>query len=475
MITTVPKNKFLQKRDGDAMLLPYMKPIKNEHETQSFNPGMGENQFGTPFTINEAESRKSLNLSSRAFPAMQTRPGRAHAFTAITTPNALGARDNQYPHVQDGTAWKRWDGSTWQTVQGSLTSARAKIVDFTTGTTKSTILVNGTDKYSWDGSTVTNLTNFPLTSKVAVHKGRVYALVGREVKFSALNLINDWTTANNAGSITITKATSDGLAIIEYADHIVVLTGSSMHELHGTGPMNYELIDISGDGCVADRTLIEAKGVLYWLDHGEFKAYSGGMPVTISQKIQDYLKGIPDAYKYKCCCGKLGKYLYLSIPYGNVTENNLLLEYDTELKQWYPQSGNFVDFVTIGEKLYGIDSTGQIWDMDNGNDDAGTAITWYKESGAYIRQSLRQKKNLQNVYILFNQPDGSTFTVGTSSTVDANDFVTRQTFTDSTSEQNQKITFDANILDYVDWYRLKLAGTGLVTIHAIEQYYRMER
>lgn len=467
-------------REGGNMILPRVKPIRNEYISQTFNPGMGENQYGTPFTINESESVRSRNLSSRAFPAMQTRPGRAKAFVKLTTPNGVGARDNQYPHVQDGTVWKRWDGTKWADVKTGLTSARANLIDFTTGTTKYTILSNGTDRYSWDGTTAVDLTAFPATKIITVHKGRVYTLVGRELKFSALNLITDWTTANDAGSITITNAKSDGVAVIEYADHVVALTGSSMHELHGTGPGNYQLIDISEDGCIAERTLIVAKSenasALYWLDEGEFKMYQGGTPVTISQKVQTYLKGIPAAYKSKCCCGKLGKYLYLSIPYGSsATECNLLLEYDTELQQWYPQTGSFVDFVAIGEKLYGVDTTGQMWDMDNGADDGGIAIEWYKESGAYIKQSLRQKKNLQNIYVLFDQPAGTEINVSTSATVDADDFTLRKTFSASANEQNQKAVLDANLLGYVDWYRLKLAGKGIVTVHAIEQYYRMEK
>ena len=182
--------------------------------------------------------------------------------------------------------WKRWSGTEWVDVKTGLTSSRANLIDFTTGTTKYTILTNGTNRYSWDGTTATELTAFPSTKIVAVHKGRIYALVGRELKFSALNIINDWTTANDAGNITITNAKSDGVAVIEYADHIVALTGSSMHELHGTGPHNYQLIDISEDGCIAERTLIDHNGILYWLDEGEFKAYTGGTPVVISQKVQ---------------------------------------------------------------------------------------------------------------------------------------------------------------------------------------------
>lgn len=458
------------------MFLPKVKPIRNEYISQTFNPGMGENQYGTPFTINESESVKSRNLSSRAWPAMQTRPGRAKTFTKLTTPNALGQRDNIYPHVQDGTTWKRWDGTQWQTVQSGLTSSAGKFVDFATGTKKYTILTNGTNVYSWDGTTAASIAGAPTTKLYATHRGRLYALKDRQLSFSALNIIADWTTVNDAGSITITNAKTDGVGIIEYADHLVILTGSSMHELHGTGPFNYQLIDISEDGCVADRTLIDVKGVLYWLDEGEFKAYTGGTPVTISQKVHKYLEDIPSVHKSKCCCGKLGKYLYLSIPYGSsTTECNLLLEYDTELQQWYPQSGSFVDFVNIGEKLYGVDVAGQIWDMENGTDDGGTVIEWYKESGAYIRQSLRQMKNLQNIYVLFDQPAGSTFNISTSTTVDADDFILRKTFSALANEQNQKAVLDANLLGYVDWYRLKLSGKGKVTAHAIEQYYRMEK
>ena len=116
-----------------------------------------------------------------------------------------------------------------------------------------------------------------------------------------------------------------------------------------------------------------------------------------------------------------------------------------------------------------------MWDMENGTDDAGTAIEWYKETGAYTKQSLRQKKDLQNVYVLFDQPSGSTFNISTSTTVDVDDFILRKTFIASANEQSQKTVLDANLLGYVDWYRLKFSGKGQVTVHAIEQYYRVER
>lgn len=752
------------------MPLKYMKPIKAEYLSQTIKPGLGENQYGTPFTIDEAESVTSRNLSSRSFPAMQVRPGRAAAFSALTTPNGIGARDDSAPHVLDGTVWKAWGGSVWNPIKTGLTSARAKFVEFTTGTTKYTVMSNGVERYSfantataawveksptvgvaesiysmaafngklyggtdifgrllewngtdawvevapqfgaeenilalavfngklyggsypngkllewnnvdawvekapklgaevsirslavfngklyggtvpngklfewnnsnawvevapklgsettieslvvfnnkiygitspsgklvewngtniwvekapqlssqstyslavynnklyagtatggkllewngtnawvevapqfsnetyifslavhngklyagtcpngkllewnnsnawvekaaksgsetyiyslavhegklyggtypsaklleWNGTVVTSLTEAPLTNLLAVHRFRLFALIGRELKFTAINLPNDWTTALQAGTITIANAKSDGTAIIEYANHLVFFTANSMHELHGTNYDNFQPVDISDDGCIAERTLIENRGVLYWLDQSEFKAYGGGKPVVISQKVQNYLKAMPDSYKHLACCGKLGKYIYLSIPYGTTTYNNLLLEYDTELKQWYPQTGEFVEFVNIGDKLYGVTRTGAIQDMESGTTDAGTAISWYKESGAYMKQSARNKKFLQNVHVVFDQPSGSTLTLATSETVDSSDFVTRKTFTADSAEQNVNTVLDANILGYTDWYRLKLAGTGPATVHMIEQVYRLGR
>lgn len=458
------------------MPLSFMNPVKAEYATQSVKPGMGENQYGTPFSIDESESVSSRNLTSRAFPAMSVRPGRAKFLSALTVPNALGARDNSIIHVIDGTVWKYWSGTEWVVVREGLVSARGSFIDFTTGTTKFTIMSNGTQAGSFvPDVSFTEISAFPKTKMMTAHRGRIYALFGRELKFCALNLITDWSTINDAGTIVITNAKSDGTAILEYADHVVVFTANSMHELHGTGPFNYQLIDISEDGCTAGRTLIESNGVLYFLDGQEFKAYAGGKPVVISQKIQGYLKAIPDAYKNRACCGKLGKYLYLSIPYGETTENNLLLEFDTELKQWYPQTGSFIEFITVGDILYGLDANGQIWNMASGTKDGETAIAWYKESGAYSKGSIRKKKNLQRVYVAFDQPAGSTLTMATSAKVDAEDFVVRKKFEASTIEQSQRAIMDANILGYVDWFRLKLAGTGPVTVHAIEQVYRMER
>jgi hypothetical protein len=437
--------------------------------------GGGENTFGSPFEIQQSESRYSRNVSSRLVPALSVRPGRADSGIEVTTPNILGQRNNEYIHVLDGTTWKRWDGSAFQTVQGTLTSATGKFVDFSTGTTRYTILANGTDMYSWDGTTATELTNAPASKLITVHRGRLYVARDNDIQYCALNEINDWSTVNNAGSVDVSRAYGVIIALTEFKDFVTAFTEFSMHVLYGTGPLNYNLVPLfSEDGCVSDKSVIECGGVLYWMDYNWIKAYSGaGLPDRISDKVSSYLQDINYTYKSKIAAGKSGKYIYWSIPYG-ATANNLILEYDTMLGTWYPHTGSIVEFVNIGNTLYGVDTDGKIWEMNSGTDDDGTAISWSYITGPWFYNTLRQKV-LSNLWVSVDLPTGSTLTISSSETVDNDDFETLYTFTASSNEQNVRVQIPITSLQRVDWFRLQFAGTGPCTIHFVEPRLRVKR
>ena len=435
--------------------------------------GGGENTFLSPFNIDQSESSYSRNMTSRQYPGASVRLGSQHAFLPITTPNALGQRNNQYPHVQDGTTWKRWDGSEWQTVQGSLTSAAGKFIEFNTETARYTALFNGTNKYAWDGSSVTTLTDAPATNLVAVDDYRVYALLGTNLKCSAAGSITDWTTANDADTIALTSAKGAGTALTSYNDTIIAWTEQSMHVLFGNDPYDFYIPDPSDDGCISDRSVIEHNKVLYFLDYGMYKAYNGGKPKEISQKVKTYLDGINTTYKAKCAAGKHGKYIYLSIPYG-ATANNLTLEYDTELNLWFPHSKGYVDFVNIGESFYGVDSDGELWEVNSGTDDEGTAISWEYISGVKNQGAVSQKKVISDIWLVLDLPATSTMTISYSTTVDASDFVVLYTFAGSATEQMTRVQVPTTALQNIDWYRLKYAGTGPCTIHFIEENLRIK-
>lgn len=439
--------------------------------------GSGENTSFTPFDIEKSESSYSRNTSSRNFPALSVRPGKAKQFstdsTPLTSPNGLSQRNNQYPHIHHGTAWKRWDGSAWQSV-ATVANARSKILEFNTETVRYTILVDGTNRKAYDGTTVTDLTNAPQTNLYAIDDLRLYALKGSVLKCSAAGSISDWTTIDDADTITITSMVGTGTAIAVYNDQVICWSDQSMHILFGDDPGNFSLSDPIEDGCIAERTTIIHNGILYFLDYGKFKQFTTGLPIDISQKVKTYLEGIKISLKNLCCTGKDGKYIYLSIPYGSsATTNNITLEYDTDYRTWYVHDKGFMDFVNIGEAFYGVDPDGVIWRINNGTTDQSTAIAWEHITGCWNEGSISQKKSVSDIWMIVDLPSGSTLTVSYSTSVDGNDFTTLKSVTASSSEQNVRVQIPSSQLQGFDWYRLKFSGEGPCTIHAIEPYFRI--
>lgn len=435
--------------------------------------GDGENQSVSPFEIKKSEASYSRNTSSRNYPALSVRPGRADAFAVITTPNALGQRNNEYPHVQDGTVWKRWNGSAWTNVQTGLTSATGKFLEFNTEAKRYTVLVNGTDAYSWDGSTAASISGAPATKLYTVDDYRLYALLGSVLKCTAAGSITDWTTADDADSIAITGMVGVGTAIASFNDAIICWSEQSMHVLYGNDPYDFDLADPMGYGCISDRSIVELNKVLYFLDYGKYMRYAGGSPQEMSQKVRGYLEGINTTYKDKCVAGKHGKYIYLSIPYGSATTNNLTLEYDTEWDAWYPMDRGYVDFVNIGEYFYGVASDGKLYKINSGTTNAGTAISWSHITGVWNQGTVSQKKTLSDLWAIVDLPTTSTLAVYYSTTVDGDDFALLYTFTGSATEQMTRIQVPTTAIQNVNWYRLKFAGTGPCTIHSLEENFRV--
>jgi hypothetical protein len=134
-----------------------------------------------------------------------------------------------------------------------------------------------------------------------------------------------------------------------------------------------------------------------------------------------------------------------------------------------------LNFVTMGEDLYAIDTSGYAWKLHDGTDDDGTAITWEWVSGVWNSLPLRSKKVVSDIYALVDLPTSSTLTAYYSTSVDGTDWTSFYTFTADADEQNTRMQIPLSALQGVDWYRIKLAGTGPCTIFALEPYTRIKR
>lgn len=478
--------------------MSYWNPTKYAVKSVINTFGNGINTGLPPFQIDDSEATYLRNLDSREYPSIATRPPRStYAAPLSTNVNGLGHRNNATLHVIDNNTWKYWvpASSAYTNLTTTLsTNAKGELGEFVTNTDRYTFLMNSTQKLIWDGSS-TALTlgdaNTPYTNLFTVHKGRIYALSGATVYYCALNATSDWTSANDAGNISITRAKGEGTAIYEYNDKVIVFTEFSLHELYGSGPTNYELVDVEGEvGCISDRSLIKVNRRLYWLWYDGVYEYDGSVPVKISDPVDHYIENINFDYKSKCVAGSIGDFLYLSIPYNGATQNNLILKYDTRLKKWYIEDGAFTDFVAIGKSLYGVDTAGRIYNMRDesateGFDTNGvatlTAINWSLITKPFNARP-QDKQTLQDMYIVadvtpYASTNDATLIIQYSTNVNNNNsttFSTLASVSPSTNPQNQRVQVPIGNLQNLDWYRLRLAGYGKVTIHSLQQNLRVK-
>jgi hypothetical protein len=449
--------------------------------------GQGVNTFLPAFEIGESELADASNVCSDNSPAIETRNDRSVLTLSLSSnQNALGQRDNSYLHVLDGPEWKCAlpTSTAWTTLSTSITNGKGCFNEFNTEVARYTILATTGQPYAYDGTTtlVSLTSDAPKSNLYTVHSYRMYAIGedGRTIKHSALGSITDWVTALDAGSIQLTNAKGGASAITTFANHVIVWTDNSMHELYGFEPNDYELIDISNDiGCVNRLSVQEVKGKLYWLDYSGIYQYTGGQPTKISQKAQKWIDGINWTYKNLISMGSHGSKLYIGIPYQSTSINKIIV-FDTEKNTWFADDGSFVNFMNVSDTLYGQNSDGRIWDMEStgvtGSDNS-TAIPWSFETKAFQDGSIQGNKTLHDLWLVYKGSTNATLDIGYTTSLDS------ITFTDLVSSTD--LTFDGNgqkynkmvplsALQNVDWYRLKFEGIGHVRVNYLQKNLRIK-
>ena len=443
--------------------------------------GDGVNTYVNAFEIEKNEATESLNTSNRSYPALATRKGMTSMYgsstTALSGVNGATARAGTTFHVVEGTTWKYWNGSSYTNVATGLTNAKAKLLEFTTATNKYTLMFNGTEKKYWNGSALADISdsNCPATRYITANDNRLFALSGSYIQVSDIGDITNFTTGDS-DRIGLYGMTGSGTAIVVYNDMIIAFSDQTMHIVFGKTSDEFDPTEPIPVGCVSDKSLLihGENGVLYWLDYGKFMAFTGGTPFDVSQKATSYLDNINYTYKDLICAGQSGKYIYLSFTYGSRKKTNkLTLEYDTERKMWYQWNVGFTDFFNIGQDLYGITTGGIVYKLNQGTADDSTAITWSHTMGVNDWLPIKNLKHITDMYAIVDLPTNSTLTLSYSTTIDNDDFATLYTFSADSDEQNVRIRIPTTKLQRINWYRLKLSGTGPCKVHYLEVHGRV--
>jgi hypothetical protein len=333
---------------------------------------------------------------------------------------------------------------------------------------------------------VTNLTNAPTSKIFAAHKGRMFWAKSDYITYSALNLINDY-SGIGSGTINISNAKGSINAIAEFADRLWIFTQYNMLGLYGTGPDYYELVDVKGNvGTVSAKSIVVSGKQMYWLAYDGIYEFDGASYQKISEPYgangvkggcTSFIKSaMVSGYESNVCAGENGDCVYFSMPYGTTTENNITLMFDKQKRMWYVRSDGFVSFVTIDNILYGMDYDGVLWDMSTvATSDSGTAISWYWITGALNDASPSSKEVINEIWLTFKLPVGSTMQIGFSETDEGTSFTdSPYTFVPSASVQTQRVMFPSTSMQNTNCRRWKLYGTGDCTIYHFEEKGRVK-
>lgn len=472
--------------------------------------GGGLNTYTTAFDIDKSQQEYSTNLSSILYPSLSVRKAVDTLYyteaIAFTMTGAIGSYNDTYLTICESTKyWRLYynplDATSYFTISSGLSNPYATILEFNTLTTRYSFAADGTARLLWDGSTsqAVTVTDAPATSIYTVDDSRLYALDGSIIKYSAVGIPTDWTTAMDAGYKPIVGMKGTGTAIIAYNNVIVAWGSQSMHIMTGNAPDDFEIGEPIMVGNISHKGTIQhtsnAGNILYWIDYGRVMAFSGGTPYEIGQPIKKYLDAIDLDSTHLISAGKSGKYIYWSIPVTGFPSDHYTLEYDTEFNIWNVWDLAFSGFANLGEKIYAITPalTGVYrpiiqLNTTNSNDYASkssmeTAIYWEFASGIWSHEPARSKKTISEICSIMDIPvENSTIStlnnvaVYYSTTINGfNGYQVLDTIYSDAKPQDVKIRVPRNYMQRLDWYRLLMSGYGRSIIHYIEPYLRINK
>lgn len=463
------------------MVSLFWNDLKYKKSLINMDYAKGINSDNDPLDLKNDELTDAMNMCADDFPIIRTRNDRVlSSLPQLGTIHGIGQRANTYLHVLSSNTWSYGAAtdSAWTNISTAIASPNVpSFIEFNTQTAKYTIMAYSSGAvYNcyWDGTLYSTFadTNCPRSNLFTAHRYRLYGVDndGRTLKYSALGDLTDWTTADDAGYIDITEGKGKITAITTYADHVIIWTDNSMHELYGTSPDNLELVNVSHKiGCASRFAYVEVAGKLFWMDYSGIYMYTGGLPRKIADKADGILDSIPfKASKDDIRAGGVDNKLYFSIPYGST---NIVLVVDLiedSKRATYAvnkEDGIWKGFAPNNEKLYGLRSDGYIYDMHSTQitgDDNSTAINWYMETRP-ITDEINMESAVKDIWIQHSGTTEATMTFGFTTNDNSTTYTTlvaSSDFRHMTWVTRKQVIPTSTQLQGMGFMKFRYAGTG---------------
>lgn len=263
----------------------------------------------------------------------------------------------------------------------------------------------------------------PANAKLGmVHRNRVFLSTGANsvVAHSALLNEQDYTTTDNAGTLTFNKG--DGMVVngmcsgVDFAiiSKISAASGGKegkLYILYGASPFDWNAKKIADVGAVSHEGMIAYDNFVVVATTRGIYGIQGRYPFKMSEPIQQTYGAIPS--KGTIAIGKYQTKLYFGYP-ASGTANNRELVVDVERGVWTLNTGktprvyaNHPD----GRLLFGTSGTSLlVWEAENGANDDSAAIDFIWESPDIFFDSRWSPSRLDMAYVHVDASPTATIT-----------------------------------------------------------------
>lgn len=413
------------------------RPMTNIQKKEVIHDSFGG--FNNSINAKEFEFVDMKNLTSDEFPQISQRKSRELVRT-LATPNGLFSDGLKMCWV-DGTKFY-YDGIE----KGLVANSKKQFVEI-----NKNILIFP-DKMFYDtvaGTFGTFASGTPEIDYAVVHNNRVFGVKGQNVYASKQGDFKQWNTF--AGLVTDSYATDVAGAgsfkgITKYQNHVVIQTETTMFELYGYKPENFQIQEAIKQG-VLSNTYAELNSTLYFANENGVYIYNGGLPHNISED-RVLLK-----FNSNAVSGTDGQKYYISLDSG-------LFIYDPKFDIWHKEDDvKVVSFTYHNGFIYALLTDGKMIKFNSGSELVRySAIFAETFDGDYF-----SKKGVRTIEIYAEMGPESFVSVCLKDST-KNDFVTVATFASET-ERSLMIPMLVN----AQAYQLKLEGYGSIKIRAIKK------
>jgi len=243
-----------------------------------------------------------------------------------------------------------------------------------------------------------------------------------------------------------------------YASFPVFFKEELVFKIFGSVPSNFELTPSARLGVAsgASRSLAVAGETLFYLSRVGIVAYSGGMPSPLNEAF--------GAVNYSSAvAGSDGRRYYVSMTDGTAYS---LFVYDTQYGTWHREDASqAMAFAFVGGALYMLLTDGKLYNISGGSGTLEASLAWVAEFGDFTEGDMN-KKGVSRLIIRAELATGATMKVYIK-------YDSGSTWEEKASmSANTKKSWAAMVLPRrSDHWRLKLTGTGDVTVYGIAREY----